>query len=183
MRIPRSWRFVAAAFAIAATSCDKLPTENAAYFEPSNVVVIDGFTVAREKLPLPLPTLTATSTIGAAGGSLTILGHTLSVPAGAVSSPTLFTIAVQPTGLIEVELTAMQIPEFGLPVPITQFDVPLQLSLSYSRSRDRAIMRETGVIIHVDGVNATPVRSRVRPAQKKVVATLWHFSRYMMASN
>jgi hypothetical protein len=77
----------------------------------------------------------------------------------------------------------MQFPAFGPPVAITQFDVPVQLALNYARSRDRAVMRDSGVIIHVDGTDATPVRSRIRPAQKKVVATLWHFSRYMMASN
>ena len=183
MFVPRSLRFAVAALAIAAISCDKLPNEPAAFPEPSNAVVIDGFTIAREKLPRPTPTLTASSMIGPAGGTVHVLGHSLLVPPGAVTNPTLFTIAAQPTGLIEVELTAIEFPEFGAPAPVDQFERPVQLSLNYARSPDRAIMRMTGVIIHVDGTDATLVRSRIRPAQKRIVATLWHFSRYMMASN
>lgn len=189
MRVPHFWRLVAVVLAVAVTSCDSLPTEPKSAVDVDYAytpTVIDGFTVARERLGRPRPAeLTVSELIGAGGGTITILGHTLRVPAGVVSNPTLFTMIVQPTGLIEVDLTALEIPLIGPPTPVTQFDRPVQLTLNYARSPalHKRMIRDGGVIIHVEGDQATPVRTRVRHGQRRAVANLWHFSKYMMASN
>jgi hypothetical protein len=188
MRFPQSWRLIAAAFVFAATGCDSLPTENSeAVLNPSQaIVVIDGFTIARETLPRPIPTVMSKSAIidPLTGGTITMLGHSITVPAGATDYPTLFTLAVGRTGNIEVDLSAMEIPPLGLPVLRTQFKKQIVLSLNYSRSPDRRVLRTRGVIVHVvSPSDATPVWTSIRPTQQRGVATLWHFSKYMMATN
>lgn len=45
-----------------------------------------------ERLPDPVPLLELSQVIGLLGGQVTVAGHTLTVPAGAVSTPTLFTV-------------------------------------------------------------------------------------------
>lgn len=126
------------------------------------------------------------ATIGREGGQLSLLGHTLAVPHGAVSEPTQFTLTVLPTGYVEVDLTATVSTLLGgvLDVGSRGFRKPVALSLTYSRA--------TGVpdpsrllIVHAKGPagyeELVPVPSRVDERTEVVKAELEHFSRYVLA--
>jgi hypothetical protein len=185
MRISQTWRLLVAVLAISATSCSDLPNEplDAPEITPS-AIVIDGYTIVREKLRTPLPNLVASKLIGVGGGKLNIQGHSLTIPAGAIDHPTLFTMTISPVNRIEVDLTALAIPIVGDPFAVTTFNQALRLQLTYHRSPDRNTVNPANlVIINVEGEQAEPARSRAYPANKTVAAQIWHFSKYMMASN
>ena len=65
-------------------------------------------------------------TIGPAGGSVTLNGHRLDVPAGAVTQDVRFTITVLPAAFLKVRIEADGKPNFD-------FQVPASLTLSFAR--------------------------------------------------
>lgn len=119
--------------------------------------------------------------VGPLGGTLEVLGHQIVVPAGAVSQPTLFVMIALPTSQIQVELYALDLRTWQ-DVGDSGFDIPVQLSLSYDGAR--VDDPESLVIVHVrrDG-KRTPLPSVVDTENRRVTASLDHFSRYALCSN
>lgn len=147
---------------------------------------LGGYTLANDNLLRALLTqpLQLNQVIGVNGGTISVLGHSIIVPAGAVKQPTLFAINVLPTGYVEVHLTAsltdllrgiLNIGARGFPEPVT-------VKLSYARSTNikdpskLIVLREKGP----DG-RPQPMPSTVDTANKTVSAELDHFSRYFIA--
>src|SRR5437870_2571290 len=102
---------IALAFAVSVISCSdssRLPDSplSPALYDFSSSTE---YTPVRDALPLTLDLedLVSTKLIGITGGSVTLLGHSIVVPSGAVTSPTFFTIVVLPTGYVEVSLLAL----------------------------------------------------------------------------
>lgn len=142
------------------------------------------YTLIEALIPPIIPELHVSRIIDASGGTLSLAGHKLTVPANAVKVPTVFLMVVLPNGRVEVELQALVSTLFGVvSVGEEGFAEPVTLSLTYAwaanvESPDRL------KILHLreDGT-ADPLPSTVNPTTRTVTAKLGHFSRYCMASN
>src|SRR5688572_27410912 len=93
------------------------------------------YTLVEGTLPLGLPSLEVARLIGVTGGSLSLAGHSITIPAGAVRTPTLFIMTLGTSGFVNVELTAVRI-VFGQRIDIGSFGFAngetVKLTLSYA---------------------------------------------------
>lgn len=143
------------------------------------------YTLVQDGLALDVAE-SVSATIGPDGGQLTLLGHTLAVPHGAVLEPTQFTLTVLPTGYVEVDLTATvgTLLDGVQDVGSQGFRKPVSLSLTYSRATNVPDPSRL-LIVHAKGAagydELVPVPSRVDTKKEVVKAELEHFSRYMLA--
>ena len=130
-----------------------------------------------------LSSLYVSRLIGVSGGSLQLAGHSLSVSAGAVSTPTVFLMVVLPDGRVEVELLALASSLFGVvDVGEQGFAAPVTLSLSYAAATNvDDASRLTILHLREDGT-AEAIPGTVDAASQTVTARLEHFSKYCMAS-
>ena len=124
--------------------------------------------------------------IGFAGGSVSLLGHTLTVPAGAVTKPTLFLLTVLPTGKVEVDLLATITTLFGVvDVGSRGFAKPVPVTLTYSRSTNVGEHGSELKVLRIKSLlgygNYEVMPSTVDTTNRKVTAALDHFSRYSLA--
>lgn len=161
-------------------------------------LLAQGYTLIREPVPpqprslfgwlIKVVEATIALLLGSDGGILTLLGHILNVPAGAVSEPTLFSMTVIQNGYVEVELTAtpkslLNSLFFWRKVEEVQFNVPVGLSLSYARATNVTDPSRLKIMrVNPDGRHEI-LPSVVDPVKKTVTAELDHFSRYCMVSN
>ena len=146
-----------------------------------------GYTLVEDPLlPGILQAVSTNGVIGLNGGQLSLLGHTLTVPAGAVSQPTVFTLTVLPTGYVEVNLTATLTSVLGLVLNVGEqgFAKPVPITLSYARATNVTDPSEL-TVVHVGGLlgyrNIQAVTSQVDTTSQTVTAELEHFSRYSLA--
>lgn len=147
-------------------------------------------TKTRSLLGWLIRTLEATIALllGSDGGILALLNHVLSVPQGAVSEPTIFSMTVIQAGYVEVELTAT--PKsllsklfFWRKVEDVQFNKPVELSLSYGRATNVTDPSRLKIMrVNADGRHEI-LPSTVDTVRKTVTAELDHFSRYCMIAN
>ena len=121
--------------------------------------------------------------IGGEGGELELLGHTLSVPAGAVAEPTLFRMLLLPNGRIEVKLTALTGNASATPVGADGFrdGKTVRLTLSYAKATNVDDPSRLVVLYLADGGAVEEVPTTVDTETKTVTVELEHFSRYCMA--
>ena len=90
----------------------------------------------------------ATEVIGAEGGTLKLSGHTVNIPAGAVSQPTAFTISVPASDNLLVDVSAADAEHY-------RFAKPVEMTISYKRCAQQGlasfsawyIERSTGAMI------------------------------------
>lgn len=115
------------------------------------------------------------------GGELTLLGHTLTVPAGAVDRPTMFVMSVLAGTTIEVELIAYD-PDLYDDVGGKGFTKHVTLALSYAEADIDDPESLTIVHIRTDGTSED-IPSEVDTEKKVVRAELSHFSRYALCGN
>jgi hypothetical protein len=138
----------------------------------------------RSVAALPVPTLSKSTLIGADGGRLDLLGHHLEVPAGAVATPTQFTLTARPSGFVDVELTATIRDASGQLVDVGDqgFNQPVELTLTYARSDNVSAASKLVVLREGESGAASQVLPTVvDDAQKVVVTNLNHFSLYSVA--
>lgn len=79
--------------------------------------------------PVECPTNQTRSTsdlIGTLGGTVSLDGHSVVIPAGALTMPTLITLTVPASNLMEIEIHANDFESF-------LFEMPVQITLSYER--------------------------------------------------
>lgn len=127
---------------------------------------------------------TVATMIDADGGSLELGGHRLTVPAGAVTHPTRFSLKLVENGFIEVDLRAAQVSAAGKQVDVGKrgFATAVTLQLSYElaeRVNDPASLFIAWV--KPDG-SLQPLSSSYDPDTRTVTAPLDHFSRYGLAT-
>lgn len=79
-----------------------------------------------------LSTQSASAVIGAEGGSLSAGGQLMTVPAGAVPAPTLFTMTVPPGRYMELDIAAAGAPHYS-------FARPVSITIDYSRCRGQEV--------------------------------------------
>lgn len=145
--------------------------------------------VQQPLLNLDLSDLRVSELIGVNGGSITLLGHSLTVPAGAVDQPTLFTLLALPSGYVEVDastlLGGLLGGLFGFNPGEEGFDRPVKLELSYDNARVRRRDEDDLVILRLNprGYNylAEVIPSTIDERDNTGTAWLEHFSRYCMA--
>jgi len=187
---------LALVFGLFLTACDgadrvAAPTEEPQVEQAAVVTGPNGetYTLIRSKpllglLPLQLQ---VSDLISLNGGSISLLGHTLTVPSGAVTSPTLFTMLLGLNGYVEVHLEALTPTLFGLlNIGGNGFRRPVRVTISYANAVGVTDPSKL-VIVHLPGLwgynRAEPVPTTVDPVRKTVTAELDHFSRYALASN
>lgn len=126
--------------------------------------------------------------LGSDGGVLSLLNHVLTVPAGAVGEPTLFSMTVLQDGYVEVELTAtpkslLRRLLFWRKVEEVNFRVPVELSLSYANATNVTDPSRLKIMrVNPNGRHEI-LPSTVDLESKTVTADLDHFSRYCMIAD
>ena len=113
------------------SGCDAVATEQ--MFAPSAAVSVDtGISKAAvaKTRSAKAPNRNAVLVYPSIGGSVTVDGHTLRVPPGAVTQPTFFMLQIVEANAIHVKLKAWRASDAA---PVTQFpNVPVELSLDVS---------------------------------------------------
>lgn len=163
------------ALSLALVGCDAVSDSLTGPSEKSDILIIqkdeNGYTIATETDPT---VGVVTAFIDQNGGSLNIGDHTLTVPAGAVSAPALFTMTKLP-GQVKVGLTATRL----LPNDVGSrgFAKPLTLSLKYD---ENSVPNEGDLKIFWVKLNGQLVQqpSVVDAEGNAVSASLDHFSDY-----
>ena len=147
---------------------------------------VQGYTLVNDPLlPGITQALSTGSLIGFSGGSISLLGHTVTVPLGAVTQPTLFSIIVLPTGYVEVDLTATLNTLLGpFDVGSRGFKKLVPVSLTYARATNVTnpgtlkVLRVTSLL----GYGSYEVMpTTVNQTAKTANTQLDHFSRYTLA--
>ena len=126
----------------------------------------------------------ASAVFGVLGGVLSVGGHSVTVPQGAVLEPTLFTMLTPSTPVIDVELNAL-VPGVlrGLLRTLVLFRNPVTLELSYANARGD-IDPDRLVIVRLLGDDRYEILPTQVDKRRQVIrAELDHFSKYAMASN
>lgn len=196
MRPLRSFFLALALLLVGVTACEG-PSDSritAPSSQPEALLGLGGatagpYTLIKDPLlPGLTKAVTTTSLIGINGGSITLLGHTITVPAGAVSVPTLFAVTVLPTGYVEVDLLATVSSVLGLVTDVGSkgFAKPVNLTLTYSRGTNVSDPRKLHIlrIKSILGYSKYEVLpSTVNTTAKTVTAPLDHFSHYVLVSD
>lgn len=125
----------------------------------------------------------ATAVIGHTGGTLELGPHRLIVPAGAVRQPTRFSMELIEDGYVAVDLTAAHPSARGNrqnEVGRSGFDEPVLLELNYGLATEPVDPNQLVVAwMRPDGL-VQPMPSESDSEKQVVVATLKHFSPYIL---
>lgn len=135
--------------------------------------------------PPALLSLEVSQVISLLGGELRIAGHTLSVPRGAVTVPTLFSMRVIRNGYIEVDNSALLRGLLGRVLDVGErgFNRPVTVELSYARATNVTDPTRLKIMrLNPDGRHEI-LPSVVDLERKTVSAQLDHFSRYCVISD
>lgn len=128
---------------------------------------------------------TASALIDAQGGTISLAGHVLTVPAGAVSRPTRFTMAVVNEGYVEVELNAT-VPQPrgpGIDVGEKGFARPVTLQLNYSWASAEVDASRLQIVWVKENGSLETLSSTPDAGTKTVTANLDHFSKYAIGTD
>lgn len=126
----------------------------------------------------------ASAWIGTGGGTISTAAYTLTVPAGAVSKPTLFVVEPTNIGLYVVDLHAYEQTLLGkIDVGAKGFLKPVTLSISYAQAN--GVQDPAGlVVLYVSTTSLPEIQTTIVDlAKKKISSPLSHFSKYAMAQN
>jgi hypothetical protein len=187
MRHPMRWVLGLAAVLAVATGCE--PSTAPTLPEPSGPALSlesSGYRLIESPLPEGLPAIEVSKLIGLSGGSLHLAGHSIEVPEGAVSVPTLFTLSLVTDGYVEVELTAVVSSISGsvLDVGGNGFGgSTVALTLSYAAATNVGDPDDLLILRMLKDGQVEALDVVVEPNGKRVTAQLDHFSRYCLASN
>lgn len=137
-----------------------------------------------ELLPDPVPVLQLSQVVGLLGGEITVAGHKLTVPAGAVSTPTLFTVRAMNNGYIELELNAVVDGLLGIVnVGESGFKKPVTVTMTYARATNVTDPQRLKVMRLNNNGRHEILPTTVSANGLTVSAKLDHFSRYAMVSD
>jgi hypothetical protein len=114
-------------------------------------------------------------TIGPLGGLLSVNGHSISIPAGAVLVPTPFTLMVPDTDIAEVEIQAADLAHYV-------FESPVTITLSYAGCSAPDVSSLTAWHIDPDSRQLLEdMGGTVDTVAKTVTFTTGHLSGYAIA--
>lgn len=120
----------------------------------------------------------ASAVIGPLGGSVSVAGHKLAVPAGAVPVPTSFSITVPASQLLEVQIRAGEAEHY-------QFLLPVSLTLSYARCGPETVEGKRLQIVYIDAFDSVLQLLGGSDDRVSRAVTTWtdHLSDYAMGTN
>ena len=174
---------------LAVASCNDITPTAVPNFEvqAAKSTSTSSYTVIEESLPKDLlPGVSLSAIIGITGGNISLAGHVLHVPAGAVTVPTLFTMVVPLNGYVEVDLSATVTDILGNVIQVTKFSKPLTLTLTYARAKTNVTDPSRLFIAYMpngDHSKLEKLPSTVSTTNLTVSAKLDHFSKYCMATD
>ena len=120
----------------------------------------------------PMPSVTATKTVGSAGGVIKIGPHSLAIPAGALSAPVTIT-ATAPSGTVN----RIRFQPQGL-----EFLRPASLTMSYANCSLLGVLLPKQIVYTDDALNIlTYLLSIDNLLAEKVTGRVNHFSNYAIA--
>ncbi len=127
----------------------------------------------------------AAAVIGSAGGTVRLGDHHLSIPAGTVDRPTVFSIALTDPQYAKVYLTAIQITSDGriYDLGAAGFSKPVQLTLSYARISETIDPSKLLILWARNDGTFAPMVTRLDSTTKRLTADLTHFSGYVIGGN
>lgn len=147
------------------------------------------YTLLEDRIPSEILDLDVSKLIGLSGGQISLAGHTLTVPAGAVSVPTVFTLTLRTTGYIDVDASALVTSLLGKVINVGEkgFNKPVKLTLSYARSPNAPADPSGITVLRMLGSSHAdphqPLSTTVDAQAKTATAYLDHFSGYCLADN
>ncbi|MDQ3696419.1 MAG: hypothetical protein M3373_00115 [Gemmatimonadota bacterium] len=121
--------------------------------------------------------MSTSATIGEEGGTVVNGRHSMTLPSGAVSNPTLFTIEVPPSSFMEVSITANGGDHF-------QFLAPVIVRLDYARCPAGQVDRAPLRVLYIDADTKAflaDMRGRDRKDQRRIIFETDHLSSYAVA--
>jgi len=122
-------------------------------------------------------TESVTGMIGPTGGSLKVAGHKLNIPAGAVSSPTTFTLTAPAGRYLKLEITAGDSEHY-------RFSAPVAVTISYARCKRQNLARTSFAAWYIDTESEVPLAymgGRSNPERKTLTFSTDHLSTYAVA--
>lgn len=172
--------------ALVTLSCGSADSGHRTPFEPQfATLTVGGTTYTRIEERAPGTELSLSQIIGLQGGSVSLAGHTITVPFGAVTEPTLFTLELANNGYVEVELSAVVTDLLGRVIDVgsSGFEKPVTLSLTYARATNVTDPSRLKIVRLKSNGRHEVLPSTVQTGPLTVTATLDHFSRYAMLSD
>ena len=142
------------------------------------------FTRIEERAP-STSLLSLSRIIGLLGGTISVANHSVTVPFGAVTLPTLFTLTYAGNGYVEVDATATITDLLGriLDVGGLGFKKPVTMTLSYARATNVTDPSRLKIVrLNPNGQHEV-MPSTVNTWKKTVSAQLDHFSRYALVTD
>lgn len=125
----------------------------------------------------PAASSSASALLGVLGGSVDTQGHSITLPAGAVSLPTLLRVEAPASTLVEIDVAANDLLHF-------HFHRPVSITIDYSRCPDSATAGKTLTVYHID----TQTKALLEhmggvddPARRRITFTTSHLSGYAIA--
>jgi hypothetical protein len=118
-------------------------------------------------------------TIDILGGELTLDGHSVTLPVGAVTVPTTIKLTVPASNYVEVDVTANGLEHF-------EFNEPVNIVISYQRCTRSNLANKTLTAWYIDGATKTLIEkmnSTDDRANMRVSFPTDHFSEYSVATN
>ena len=180
-------RMCAVVALVSVTACGENISQQTV-IEPQMVTVTVGqqtFTRIEELAPNTSSLLSLSRIIGLLGGTLSVANHTVAVPFGAVTVPTLFTLRHANNGYVEVDATATITDLLGkiLDIGGLGFRKPVTMTLSYARATNVSDPSRLKIVrLKADGQHEI-MPSTVNLWKKTVSAQLDHFSRYALVTD
>lgn len=111
------------------------------------------------------------------GGLVSAAGSSISLPAGAVTLPTLITLTVPASQYVEIDVTANNLASF-------LFDQPVSITIDYSRCNRADIDREPLEVWHIDPLTKQLIEKMESVDDKEnrsISFTTGHLSGYAIA--
>ena len=123
--------------------------------------------------------------IGLLGGSISVANHTVSVPLGAVTLPTLFSLTHANNGYVEIDARATVTDLLGriLDVGGLGFKKPVTMTLTYARATNVTDPTRLKIVRLMPNGQHEVLPTTVNTYNKTISAKLDHFSRYAMVSD
>jgi hypothetical protein len=185
LRWTKRFAMLLVAVALGTTSCDSAMSSDSPMSPVTSMASIsaDGYKVV-QATPANAA-LRASNVIAFGGGALGVGIHSLSVPAGAVSNATIFTMVAPSANRIQVDLSAVSSTVLGLlNVGERGFGKPVVLTLSYENAigvKDETHLR-IGELLS-NGEIGEVLETTVDTSAKTVTAKLPHFSTWVVLSD
>ena len=131
-----------------------------------------------ELLECPFPVShVGMASVGPSGGTVIAGGNSISIPAGALLQPTMITIAVSESDVVQVDVTAGDAEHF-------QFETPVSITIDYSRCPESSTDNEVLGAWYVDGQTQAllePMSSTDDKTARTVEFETDHLSSYAVA--